>query len=157
MIKKRNKTTSSKNNMLRLPAKQLIPQLDIDAELNRHNASIAQYFILAGLIKGDTVLRNKIINSINPVCFFIDSFEQYLFVKILGILKESVDYKISTQWITSQIKGNFKEIWNSFPTRHELHGKLFSCAQILDCSPSAEQVFRSIELCKYVAMKDGLI
>jgi hypothetical protein len=142
--------------MLRLPAKRLLPQLDVDTELNRHNASIAQYFIIAGLIKGDTVLRNKIINSINPVSFFIDSFEQYLFVKISEILKESVDYKISTQWITSQIKGYFKEIWNSYPTRHELHSKLFSCAQILDFSPSAEQVLRSIELCKYVATMTGL-
>ena len=50
-----------------------------------------------------------------------------------------------------------KEIWDSYPTRHNVNSKLFKYAQILNFSPTDEQVFRSIELSKYVATKEGYI
>jgi hypothetical protein len=148
---------SHKRNNWRLPSKRLLPQLNIDLELNRHNVSIAEFIILAGLIKGNPRLRKKIINSINPVCFGTDLFPQYLFARIVEILNQNLDQKIYTRWVISQIKSYYKEIWNRNPTRRDIHGELFSLAQILNFSPTNEQVFNAIKLRKVWARDYKLI
>ena len=149
------KSRSNKvNHSWRLPPKRLLPQLDIDVELNRHNVSISHLIILAGLIKGNSLLQKQIADSINPVCFAPKSFEQYLFARILENLHVQ---EISTKLIITLIMRYDKEIWDSYPTRHNVNSKLFKYAQILNFSPTDEQVFRSIELSKYVATKEGYI
>jgi hypothetical protein len=152
-----NKSKPNNGNNWCLPPKRLLPQLDIDVELNRHNVSIAEFFILAGLIKGDLDLRNKIISSINPVCFSTDLFPQYLFARIVDILNQKPKQKIFTPWIISQIKSYYIEIWNRIPTRHDIHNELYSYAQILNFSPTNDQVFKAIELRKIWARHYKLI
>jgi hypothetical protein len=142
------------NHSWRLPPKRLLPQVDIDVELNRHNVSISRLIILAGLIRGNSLLQKKIADSINPVCFWPKSFDQYLFIKILENLHVQ---KISMKLIITLIIRYYIEIWDRYPTRHEVNGELFTYAQILNFSPTDEQVFRSIELCRYVAIKEGWI
>lgn len=154
MKKKRIKKRAKK---VRLPNKRLLPQLDIDAHLNIHNGSLGQLLILAGLIKGSPAERQRIVEAIEPRWFMIDSFDQFLFVRATLLLATDPNYSFSTGWMITQIKKYYQEIWNTKPNRREFYGELFTCAQILDFSPTMQQIMRAIDLCKEWAELEGLI
>jgi hypothetical protein len=148
---------SKKDVKTSLPDKAMLPQLDLDAELERHNVAVAQLLILANLIKGDQDQRKAIIVSIDAICFDPQLFPQFLFRKIVGYLHEDINRKIPVKWIVSQIEDFYKQTYNVAPPKQGFQGELFRCAQILDFSPSPTQVLRAIELRKAWAKRKGLI
>lgn len=157
MVTSKRKPRSNHSENLRLPSKRRLPQLDLDEELNLHNVGIAQLLILSDLIGGRPDQRQWIMDSIEARWFDVDSFPQFLFRAATDSLKNNPKRVSSVGWITSQVLNYYKEIWNSRPTKRELRGKLIICAQILDFSPTPEQVARAIALRKEWAQREGLL
>ena len=148
---------SAKDGKYRLPSKRLLPELDLDVEMARHNVAIAELLILTGLIKGDPNEQRKIMSLVTSIFFAPKLFPQFLFERIVAYLQVERPHRITVEWVTSQIEPYYKVIWDSTPRKRELQGKLFTCAQIFDFNPTPEQVLRSIELRKMVAESEGLI
>ena len=153
----KKKRKAKKSGNLHLPSQRRLPQLDLDAELNRHNGSIGELLILAGLLQGSPDQRRRIMDSMESRWFITDGFPQFLFQVATNSLKTNLNEKLSKKWIISQVPKYFTEIWNYRPNKLELRGELFTCAQILDFAPTPEQVDRAIALSKEWAEVEGLL
>ena len=125
--KKRNKYGRG-NLQLAPPEKVYIPNLRGE----RSHFHLADYIILAGLIKGDRAQREHIMSSIKSResnYFNVKQFPYFLFQVITKWLGDDLNKKITPEMFLDQIYEFFPTVWDYQPKWREVRETMYVCCQ----------------------------
>jgi|WetSurMetagenome_2_1015567.scaffolds.fasta_scaffold771705_1 hypothetical protein len=152
----KNKNRYGRGNLQLIPLEKVyVPHLHTDDEVSY--LVLADYIILAGLLKGKRSQREHILNSIKPHesnYFHVKQFEYFLFQSIKRWLNEDLDKQITSEMVLDEIFEFFLAVWGYYPAWREVKDTVYKVSQLYYIEFAFADVDHVIEVRKNSPIKD---